>query len=104
MIARKTIASLLLALLLGIGLKIWAQGSHDACDRVLAGDAKTHEYEQVQVGSQVVLVPCRIWFLRQPPPVQAACLAAIAAGTVFVVSVSNDVRRSWETRREARRW
>jgi hypothetical protein len=87
--------SLLLALLLGVGVKIWAQGSHDACDRVLPGDAKTPEYENVQVGPQVVLVPCRIWFLRQPPVVQGAFLAGIAAGVVFVVSGVGD----WQRRR-----
>jgi hypothetical protein len=101
MISRQTIGSLLLALLLGVGVKIWAQGSHDACDRVLPGDAKTPEYESVQVGPQVVMVPCRIWFLRQPPAAQGACLAGIAAGVVFVVSAGADVKRSWEIRRGA---
>ncbi len=96
MISRKTVGSLLLALLMGTGVMIWSQGHRDACDRIDDEDGKAAEYEDVPVGPQIVVVPCRIWFLRQPPGVQAACLAGIAAVAVFVLSASGDLKRHRE--------
>ena len=100
MISRQTVVSLLLALLLGVGLKSWALGQRDDCDDYLAGDRSAPASQMVESGSRSVDVPCEAWIPRQSLWVQILCLLELVVIVVFTISCAGDLR-DWATRR---RW
>ena len=94
MISRRTIISLLLALLLAGGLAAWSAGRRDECSAYLAGVTGAPRDEVVPMGSHVMRVGCDEWFLRQPEGVQVLCLVVGAGFVVFVVSAWGDLLRN----------
>ena len=100
MISRQTIVSLLLALLLGVGLKSWALGQRDDCDDYLSGDKSVPASQTVESGSRSIDVPCETWIPRQSLWVQILCLLELVVIVVFTISFAGDLR-DWATRR---RW
>ena len=98
MISRQTLVSLLLALILGFGLKLWALGQRDDCDDYLAGDKSAPSTEVVESGSRSVDVPCEAWIPRQSFWVQILCLVELVVIVVFTISFVGDVR-DWASNR-----
>jgi len=97
MISRKTIFSLLLALLIFWGIRAWTIGRRDDCDRLGLNHAKPATvYEQS--GTRTLEMPCNLWLPRQPMWVQGICLLDLAVGVVLVLSVWGDCVR-WRRRR-----
>ena len=86
MISRQTIVTLLLALLLGFGLKFWALGQRDDCDDYLTGDKSAPASQMVESGSRSVEVPCDAWIPRQSLWVQILCLLELVVIIVFAIS------------------
>ena len=101
MISRQTIVTLLLALLLGFGLKFWALGQRDDCDDYLAGDKSAPASQVVEAGSRSVDVPCEAWIPRQSQWVQILCLLELAVIVVFTISFVGDVR-DWTINRRSK--
>ena len=98
MISRRTILSLLLAVLFALGLRVWAMGQRDECDGLLAGgQRRTSVY--VESGTRTVEMPCDIWLPRQPMWFQAMIAANMAVVAVFVVSGCGDWVR-WRERQK----
>ena len=97
-----TIFSLLLALLLGVGMRLWGIGRGDTCAQYLAGDAKAPPTEVVATGTRTIVVPCEEWLPRQPVTVQVLCLVDLILAAVFVVRGLGDARggfQAWRRRR-----
>jgi hypothetical protein len=92
MISRQTIVSLLLALLLGVGLKSWALGQADDCDDYLAGDKTAPASQTVESGSRSIDVPCEAWIPRQSLWVQVLCLLELVVIVAFTISFVGDLR------------
>ncbi len=100
MISRRTILSLLLTLLFGLCLRVWAMNQRDPCDELMpGGEHPTSVY--VETGTRTVEMSCETWFPRQPAWFLTLCLANMATGVVFVLSACGD----WVRRREGKqRW
>ncbi len=99
MIARKTILSFLLMLLVGLGIFAWNGSKRDACD--LAGPDRGHvEVPVGQSGKRVLVVNCSEWLPRQPAWVLAWCFADGALAVVFGLSLLGDVVGGYRWRRE----
>ncbi len=96
-----TLGSLLLALLIPSGISVWLSGHPDGCARFLAGDRTLPPTQRVEVGSEVLEIPCDQWLPRQPIGVQAWCLLELLAVLVFALHAFGDVRDSMERRRLA---
>ena len=93
MIARQTIMSLLLAMLVALGVFAWNLQKKDDCD--LAGASRaTTQVPIGQSGRQVLVVNCSNWLPRQPYGVQAWCLVDACLIVVFAISLAADVVRS----------
>jgi hypothetical protein len=92
MISRQTIVTLLLALLLGVGLKFWALGQADDCDDYLAGDKTAPASQVVESGSRSIDVPCEAWIPRQSFWVQILCLLELVVLVAFTISSVGDLR------------
>jgi hypothetical protein len=97
MISRKTLLSLLVALLLAGCIKAYTLSLHNPCEAYLAGQRDAPETVVVNPQGRAYQVPCNQWFLRQPPSVQVLCLAD---GGVFIVFLFNAVA-DWQRRRTA---
>jgi len=105
MISRKTIFSLVLALLIFLGIRTWTIGHRDDCDRLGLNNAKPATVN-VESGTRTVEMPCNLWLPRQPVWVQGVCLLDGAVGAVFVLSLWGDWVR-WRRRRagsQVSRW
>jgi hypothetical protein len=98
-ISRRTIFSLLLALLILGGLRLWALGHVDDCSRPVNHLGQMPESVMVESGDRMVEMPCAWWFPRQPLAVQMVALLGAALGLVFGLSAVGD----WIRTREARR-
>jgi hypothetical protein len=88
--------AVVVALLLGVGLKVWAEEHRDDCDRYVEGDRRVPDSMYVKSGTRTVMVPCSLWVMRQPVGVQAAWLAEEAAVLVAVGLLVGDWRRERE--------
>ena len=102
MISRRTLYSLLTALLLTIGLYLWNANRWDDCQRYLAGDKSLPSSQIVESEGHSVEVPCEQWFLRQPSAILLLCLLDLLLIVVFVLNALSDVRNWRQTRRYGR--
>jgi hypothetical protein len=100
--SRVTLFSLLLALLLGVGIRLWYDGQRDACTPYLAGDTKVPSSEWVLSGTRTIEVPCDDWIMRQPLRVQVLCLLDVALTVLFVLNALSDLRDWRQFRRRMR--
>jgi len=98
-ISRTTMVSLFLALLIPSGMSLWFSGHRDSCSRYLAGDRTRPPTQMVEMGSQMVEVPCEQWAPRQPMEVQLLCLAELLVVLVFVIHAAGDIREWMQVRR-----
>jgi hypothetical protein len=101
MIARRTIFSLILALLIFLGIRLWTLNHHDPCQSYLPGHILPQSV-MVESGTRSVEMPCNWWLPRQPDLVQLTCLLDLAAIVVFLLSVWRDINRWRERRRNQR--
>jgi hypothetical protein len=101
-LARVTIYSLLLALLLAAGIRLWNIGRRDACSAFLAGDIRAPASMYVVTGARTIVVPCSQWLPRQPLSIQILCLVDLIMLIVFVMNLLGDLR-DWFGRRSAMR-
>jgi hypothetical protein len=100
--SRVTLFSLLLALLLGVGIRLWTEEQRDACTPYLAGDTKAQKSEWVMSGTRTIEVSCDDWIMRQPLRVQVLCLLDVALTVLFVLNALSDLREWLEIRRRIR--
>jgi len=99
-ISRRTIFSLLLALMIVAVLRAWLIDHRDNCDRYMAGDRTVPSSEYIESGTRTVEVPCDQWLMRQPAWVQGVCLLDLTVLVVFALSVCQDVARWRRLRRK----
>lgn len=97
--SRVTLFSLLLALLLGVGIRLWTDGQRDACTPYLSGDTKAQKSEWVISGTRQIEVPCTDWFTRQPVRVQILCMLDVVLAVLFLLNALSDLRDWLELRR-----
>lgn len=100
-ISRVTIFSLLLALMLGLGIYMRAQGERDACNSYPA-DGVPPAREYVVSGTRQIAVPCSDWWMRQPLTVQVFCMADAALAILFLLNALTDLRDWLAMRRRLR--
>ena len=93
MISRKTIVSLMLALLLGTGIKAYTLRHIGPCDAYLAHQPNAPETVIVDPQGHATEVPCSNWVLRQPRGVQIAAFFDMALLVVFGISAAADWNR-----------
>jgi hypothetical protein len=98
-ISRRTIFSLLLALIIVVVLRAWLIDHRDNCDRYMAGDRTVPPSEYIESGTRTVEVPCNEWLLRQPAWVQGVCLLDLTVLVVFALSGWQDAARRYRLRR-----
>jgi hypothetical protein len=101
--SRVTLFSLLLALLLGVGIRLWTDGHRDACTPYLSGDTKAQKSEWVVSGTRQIEVSCNDWITRMPQRIQILCLLDLVLGVVFVLNALSDLHEFLEFRRRMRR-
>jgi hypothetical protein len=99
-ISRRTIFSLLLALMILLCLRAWLIQHPDNCDRYMAGDRTVPSSVYIQMGGRRAEVPCEDWLLRKPAGVQAVCLLDAVVAVVFLLGVWGDIVRRNHTRRK----
>jgi hypothetical protein len=105
LISRVTIFSLLLALMLGVGIRLRTQGQRDGCAAYLAGDKTAPATVYVVTGTRTVIVSCDEWLPRQTERVQLLCVLELLLVGVFVVHAWGDARDwfgAWRRRRGMR--
>jgi hypothetical protein len=102
-IGRRTIFSLLLALMILLGLRAWLIDHQTLCDHYLAGARKLPSSVYVQQGNSLVEVPCTDWLQRQPVGVDIVCLLDLAVFVVFLLSLLQDLLLRRESRQEVER-
>jgi len=100
--SRVTLFSLLLALLVGIGIRLCTDGQRDACAGYLAGDTAAQKSEWVLSGTREIEVPCTDWITRQPLRVQILCLVDLVLAVLFLLNALSDLREWLEMRRRMR--
>jgi hypothetical protein len=98
-ISRRTIFSLLLALLILFGLRAALLGHRDDCDAIMPITHQKPVSVYVESGTRTVEMPCTMWLPRQPVWVQMVCLVDFAVMIVFLLSVWRDCSRWLERRR-----
>jgi hypothetical protein len=98
MISRRTIFSLLLALLIPLVLRAALIGRWDPCKAEMPFSHQPPESVYVDSGTRTVEMPCNTWLPRQPLWVQMVCLVDFAVAVVFLLSVWGDWSR-WRRRR-----
>jgi hypothetical protein len=101
MISRRTIFSLLLAIMIFLGIRLWIMNHRDPCDAYLPGHVLPATV-YVESGTRTVEVPCDWWLPRQPDWLQLTCLLDLAAMVVFGLSVWRDIRRRSDLGRNQR--
>jgi hypothetical protein len=92
MISRVTLFSLLLALMLAAGIRLWDAQQQDNCALYMAGDRTLPASEMVVSGSRQIEVKCNDWIMRQPLSVQVLCLLNVALAVVFILNALGDLR------------
>ena len=97
--SRVTLFALLLALLLGVGIRLWTMQQRDACSAYLSGDTKAQSSEWVISGTREVEVPCTDWITRQTLRVQVFCLLDVVLAVIFVLNALSDLVEWIEARR-----
>jgi hypothetical protein len=102
MISRVTLFSLLLALMLGAGIRLWDARQKDNCTLYMAGDRTVPASEMVISGTRQIEVPCNNWIMRQRMRVQVLCLLDLLVGVVFFFNALSDMQRWLQTRRNMR--
>jgi hypothetical protein len=102
MISRITLFSLLLALMLGTGIRLWDAQQRDNCALYMAGDKSALASEMVMSGTRQIEVPCRDWIMRQPLLVQVLCLLDVLLAVVFLLNVLGDLQDWLRQRRRMR--
>lgn len=100
--SRVTLFSLLLAVLLGVGIRLWTDGQRDACTPYLSGDTKAQKSEWVMSGTRQIEVPCTDWFARQPMRVQILFMLDVVLAVLFVSNALSDLREWLQFRRRMR--
>jgi hypothetical protein len=100
--SRVTLFSLLLALLLGFGIRLWTDGQRDACTPYLSGDTRAQKSEWVISGTRQIEVPCTDWFMRQPLRVQILFLLDVVLAVLFMLNALSDLREWRQMRRRMR--
>lgn len=100
--SRVTLFSLLLAVLLGVGIRLWTDGQRDACAPYLSGDTKAQKSEWVMSGTRQIEVPCTDWFARQPMRVQILFMLDVVLAVLFVSNALSDLREWLQFRRRMR--
>ena len=93
MISRKTIFSLLLALLLAGCIKAYTLRVINPCDAYLAGQAGAPATVVTNTQGRSMEIPCNSWFLQQPRTVQAWCMLDGLLVVIFLISASADWKR-----------
>jgi len=101
-ISKVTLFSLLLALMLGVGIRLWYMQQNDACARYLAGDKSLPATQWVVTGTRTIMVPCSDWLTRQPEKVQLLCLVDLVLAVMFVLNALLDTRAWLQRRRRLR--
>jgi hypothetical protein len=101
-ISRVTLFSLLLALILGAGIRLWDAQQRDNCSLYMAGDRTVPASEMVISGTRQIEVPCSDWIMRQPLRVQVLCLLDLVLGVVFFFNALADLQRWLQSRRQMR--
>jgi hypothetical protein len=100
MISRRTIFSLLLALLLAAGIRLWSLEHQSDCDRFVRGEKTLPPSQMVDSGTLTMEIPCRQWLPRQPVTLQILCLVDLGIVVVFVMNAMADIRDSIQTRKQ----
>jgi hypothetical protein len=90
-ISRRTVISLLAALLLTIGMYLWNAGHWDDCARYLAGERWLSSSQTIDSGTQQIEVPCEQWFPRQSLTLQLLCLGDLVLLVVFFLNALGDI-------------
>jgi len=101
--SKRTIFSLLFALLLGLGLKAWDVEHRDDCTAFLRGDHGAPATQAIDAGRREWAIPCGVWLPRQPRVVQVLCLVDMALFTVFVLGLFSDKARRDVMKRQGQR-
>jgi hypothetical protein len=101
-ISRVTLFSLLLALMLGAGIRLRDAQQRDPCSLYMAGDKTAPPSEYVVSGTRQIVVPCNSWFLRQPLSVQVLCLLDAFLSIVFLFNALSDLKQWFQMRRRMR--
>jgi len=102
MISRVTLFSLLLALTLGAGIRLWDAQQRDDCALYMAGDHSLPASEMVWSGTRQIEVRCSDWIMRQPLRVQVLCLLDVLLAVVFLLNALGDLQNWLRTRRRTR--
>jgi hypothetical protein len=89
--SRVTLFSLLLALLLGVGIRLWTDEHRDACAPYLSGDTKAQKSEWVVSGTREIEVSCNDWTARMPLRIQILCLLDVVLGVLFGLNALSDL-------------
>jgi len=97
MISRRTIFSLLLAILICLCIRLWIMNHRDPCDSYMPGHVLPQTV-MVESGSRTVEMSCSQWLPRQPDLIQLSCLLDLTVVIVFLLSMWRDVNR-WRERR-----
>ena len=101
MISRGTLFSFVLLLVLVGGLLAWSSTRVDPCTAFLQGNRGAPSTQVVEMGSRLVLVPCKSWLVRQPLEVQMVCLLGLVLLVLFAIRAVDDVLR-WRRRVQVR--
>jgi hypothetical protein len=102
LISRVTLFSLLLALMLGAGIRLWDARHLDNCSLYMAGDKTLPASEMVVSGSREIEVPCSDWIMRQTLTMQVLCLVDLVLGVLFFLNALADLQRWFQSRRRMR--
>lgn len=102
MISRVTIYSLLLALMLGLGIRLWDAQHPDDCALYNAGDRSMPSSVVVLSGTRQIEVPCNDWIMRQTLRLQLLCLVDFVIFVVFFFNALSDFQQWMQMRRRMR--
>jgi len=101
-ISRVTLFSLLLALTLGAGIRLWDARHPDNGSLYMAGKKTLPSSELVVSGTREIEVPCNDWFMRQTLTIQVLSLLDVLLGTLFFFNSLADLQRWFQSRRRMR--
>jgi polyferredoxin len=100
LISRVTLYSFLLALTLGLGIRVWYPGPRDACSTSPAANRVSSEF--VVIGKRMVQIKCTDWIGRMPMSVQILWFTVVVLGIVCGLNMLGDLR-DWSSRKRPRR-
>jgi hypothetical protein len=101
-ISRVTIYSLLLAMMLGLGIRMWAAEQRDDCQLYLSGKKAAPASVLVVSGSRQIEVSCNDWIMRQSMKVQLLCLIDLVICVIFFFNALSDLQQWAQMRRRMR--